>query len=95
MKTKTILKTIGFFIGWLLSFQLIGVGTYLMNQPSNLAFTAGVVVFLLVVVSILGSAYNFVKTAAQLVTEYVNSKEVKQEEPEQEVEEEVKQDKQE
>jgi len=74
MKTKTILKTIGWFIGWLLSFQLIGVGTYLMNKPSNLTFTAGVVFFILNAGAIFGCAYNFTKTAAQLVTEYRENK---------------------
>ncbi len=93
MKTKTILKTIGWLIAWLVSFQFISTGVHLMNQPSNLAFTAGIVLFLLTIVSIFGSAYSFTKTAAQLVTEYRESREGKQEEPEQELEEEVKQDK--
>jgi len=76
MKTKTILKTIGWLIGWLLSFQWIGVGTYLMNQSSNLTFTAGVVFFILNGVSIFGCAYKFSQAAAQLVTEYIESREV-------------------
>jgi uncharacterized membrane protein required for colicin V production len=74
MKTKTILKTIGFFIGWLLSFQLIGVATYLMNQPSNLAFTSGVLCWGLIVVSIFTCAYKFSQAAVQLVTEYRENK---------------------
>lgn len=82
MKTATILKTIGWLITWLISFQWIGAAASLMNQPSNLAFTAGVVFFLLIVVSIMGSAYNFSKSAAQLVTEYRESKEVKQDKQE-------------
>jgi hypothetical protein len=53
-----------------------------MNQPSNLAFTAGVIFFLLIIVSILGSAYNFSKSAVQLVTEYRESREVKQDKQE-------------
>jgi len=82
MKTKTILKTIGWFITWLVTFQFIGAGVSLMNQPSNLAFTAGVIFFLLIIVSILGSAYNFSKSAVQLVTEYRESREVKQDKQE-------------
>jgi uncharacterized membrane protein required for colicin V production len=82
MKTKTILKTIGFFIGWLLSFQLIGVGTYLMNKPSSVAFTAGVVFFILNAGAIFGCAYKFSQAAAQLVTEYIESREVKQDKQE-------------
>jgi amino acid permease len=82
MKTKTILKTIGFFIGWLLSFQLIGVGTHLMSQPSNISFTFGIVCYGLIVVSIFICAYKFTQSAAQLVTEYRENKEVKQEKEE-------------
>ena len=74
MKTKTILKTIGWFIGWVVSFQLIEVAPYLMNQPNSMAFTVGVVCFLLNSISIFGCACNFVETAAQLVTEYRESK---------------------
>jgi hypothetical protein len=82
MKTKTILKTIGFLIGWIVSFQLIGVGTSLMNQPSNLSFTFGVICFLLIVISIFTCAYKFSQAAVQLITEYRESKEVKQEKEE-------------
>jgi hypothetical protein len=74
MKAKTILKTIGFFIGWLVSFQLIGVGTYLMNQPSNVALTFGIVCYGLIVVSIFTCAYKFSQAAVQLVTEYRENK---------------------
>lgn len=95
MKTTTILKTIGFFIGWLLSFQLIGVGTSLMNQPSNLSFTFGVLAALSTIGAIGYFAWNLGGYMGKLSKEYLESKEVKQEEPEQEVEEEVKQDKQE
>ena len=95
MKTVTILKTIGFFIGWLLSFQLLGVGTSLMNQPSNISFTFGVLASLATVVTIFYFAWNLGVNMSKLSREYLESKEVKQEEPEQEVEEEVKQDKQE
>ena len=82
MKTKTILKTIGWFIGWLVSFQLIGVITYLMNQPSNVAFTAGVAFFILNGGATFGCAYKFTLAAAQLVTEYIENKEIKQDKQE-------------
>jgi hypothetical protein len=74
MKTKTSLKTIGWFIGWLVSFQLIGVGTYLMNKPSSVAFTVGVICWGLIVVSIFTCAYKFSQAAVQLITEYRDSK---------------------
>ena len=95
MKTKTILKTIGLFIGWLLSFQLIGVGRFLMNQPSNVSFTFGVLAIVATIGATAYFSFNFGYEVARLGSEYLESKEVKQEEPEQEVEEEVKQDKQE
>ena len=79
MKTKTILKTIGFFIGWLLSFQLIGVGTSLMNQPSNISFTFGIVCYGLIVVSIFTCAYKFLQAAVQLITECKDIKTTKKE----------------
>lgn len=93
MKTKTILKTIGFFIGWLLSFQLIGVATYLMNQPSNISFTFGALAAVATIGTIVYFAWNTGGYMAKLLKEYSESREVKQEEPEQELEEEVKQDK--
>ena len=82
MKTKTILKTIGFLVGWIVSFQLLDVTTYLMNQPSSVAFTVGVICWGLIVVSIFTCAYKFSQAAVQLVTEYRESREVKQDKQE-------------
>ena len=93
MKTKTILKAIGWFIGWLLSFQLLGVGTSLMNQPSNISFTFGMLVSFSTFATMFYFAWNVGGYASKLLREYIESTN-KQEEPEQEVEE-VKQDKQE
>jgi cation transport regulator ChaC len=53
-----------------------------MNQPSNLTFTAGVVFFILNAGAIFGCAYKFSQAAAQLVTEYVKSREVNQDKQE-------------
>jgi cytosine/uracil/thiamine/allantoin permease len=78
MKTTTILKTIGFFIGWLLSFQLLGVGTHLMNQPSNISFTFGVLASLATLGTILYFAWNVGGYMAKLSREHSESKEVKQ-----------------
>jgi len=77
MKTKTILKTIGFFIGWLLSFQLLGVGTHLMSQPSNISFTFGVLVTVLIFGTIGYFAWNVGGYMAKLLGECRDSKEVK------------------
>lgn len=82
MQTKTILKAIGFFIGWLLSFQLIGVGTYLMNQPSNVSFTFGVLVAVTTIGTILYFAWNLGGYMGKLSKEYLESKEIKQEKKE-------------
>ena len=82
MKTKTILKTIGFLIGWLLSFQLIGVGTYLMNQPSNISFTFGVLASVTTVGTIFYFAWNLGKSIAKLLREHLESKKVKQDKKE-------------
>jgi hypothetical protein len=45
-----------------------------MNQPSNLAFTSGVLYWGLIVVSIFTCAYKFSQAAVQLVTEYRENK---------------------
>lgn len=82
MKTVTILKTIGFFIGWLLSFQLLGVGTSLMNQPSNISFTFGVLASLATVVTIFYFAWNLGVNMSKLSREYLESREVKQDKKE-------------
>jgi hypothetical protein len=78
MKRKTILKTIGFFIGWLASFQLICVGTHLMSQPSNILFTFG----MLVTVSTFGTIFYFAGSTgrymAKLLREHSESKEVEE-----------------
>ena len=83
MKTVTILKTIGFFIGWLLSFQLIGVATYLMNQPSNISFTFGLLAWLVTMGTIFYFAWNVGGYMAKLLREHLESKQVKQEKEEQ------------
>ena len=82
MKTTTILKTIGFFIGWLLSFQLLGVGTSLMNQPSNISFTFGVLASVATLGTIFYFAWKFGGYMAKLSREYSESKEVKQDKKE-------------
>ena len=78
MKTTTILKTIGFSIGWLLSFQLIGVGTYLMNQPSNISFTFGALALVATFGTMFYFGWNTGGYMAKLLGEYRDSKEVKQ-----------------
>lgn len=43
MKRLTILKTVAFFIGWLILIQLLPVGLHIMNKPSIIYFTLGVI----------------------------------------------------
>ncbi len=69
MKTRTILKTIGFFIGWIISFQLIDVGTYLMNQPSSVSFTIGVLLTIFIIGTIFLCAHNFAQNVSKLFRE--------------------------
>jgi hypothetical protein len=76
MKTVTILKTIGFFIGWLLSFQLLGVGTSLMNQPSNISFTFGVLASVATFGTIFYFAWNVGGYMAKLLGEYRDSEKI-------------------
>lgn len=79
MKAVTILKAIGFLIGWIVSFQLIGVGTYLMNQPSNISFTFGVLASVATFGTIFYFAWNLGGYMGKLSKEYLESKEDKQE----------------
>lgn len=79
MKTKTILKTIGFFIGWLLSFQLIGVGSNLMNQSSNLLFTLGALMTIVTLVCTVFFAWYLGGYTGKLYKEYLESKQNKKE----------------
>jgi hypothetical protein len=74
MKTVTILKTVGFFIGWLLSFQLLDVGTSLMNQPSNISFTFGVLALVATFGTIFYFAWNTGGYMGKLLREYTESK---------------------
>ncbi len=82
MKTKTILKTIGFLIGWIASIQLISVGFHIMNQPSNVAFPLGLLFTLLLFTSAITCAGKFGSTLVDLYFEYRDSKEVKQDKKE-------------
>ena len=82
MKTKTILKTIGFFIGWIGSLQLISVGFHIMNQPSSVAFPLGLLLTLVVFTSAIICAGKFGSTLVDLIFEYRESKKVKQDKKE-------------
>ena len=79
MKKKTILRTIGLFIGWLISFQLIGVGYGLMNQPSNLLFTLGALVTAVTLVGTVCFAWHLGGYTGKLYKEYLESKQIKKE----------------
>lgn len=43
MKRLTIIKPVAFFIGWLIMIQLLPVGLHIMNKPSSIYFTLGVI----------------------------------------------------
>jgi hypothetical protein len=69
MKTKTILKTVGWFMGWIVSFQIIDVGIHLMNKPSNIAFTFGLLLSAATIVISSVCAFNLAKSIFQLIKE--------------------------
>jgi hypothetical protein len=81
MKTRTILKAIGYFIGWIVSFQLIDVGTHLMNQPSSVSFTTGVLLTIFIIGTIFLCAHNFAQNVSKLVQEN-REKKIKQDKQE-------------
>ena len=70
MKVTTVLKTIGWFVGWVLSFHLISVTVYLMNQPSNISFTFGVLTSVATFGTIFYFAWNTGVHIARLLREY-------------------------
>ena len=74
MKTKTILKTIGFFIGWIVSLQFISVGFHIMNQPSDVAFPLGFLLTLASLISLILCVGKFGSTLVDLYFEYKDSK---------------------
>jgi hypothetical protein len=55
MKKLTILKTVAFLVGWIVSFQLIPTGLHLMSSPSSVKFVLG----LLFAISTIGSTFYF------------------------------------
>jgi len=77
MKRKTILKTIGWFVGWIISFQLIPVGTHLMNQPISITFTFGILISVTTIGTVLYFSWNLGGYVAKLLREYLESREVK------------------
>ena len=74
MKRKTILKAIGFLFGWLVSFQLMSVGLNIMSKPSNIYFTLGALLELVVLFGIFYFAGRLGQAIANLVMEYKDNK---------------------
>lgn len=79
MKTKTILKTIAFLIGWIVSFQLIPTGLHIMSKPSSIYFTLGILFEILAIGNTFYFAFKFGEYGAILFGEYRKSKNFKQE----------------
>jgi hypothetical protein len=74
MKTTTILKTFGYFIGWMVTFQFFDEGFELMNQPSSFKFNVGVGLVILVVFSLSWFGSKLYKMGGELHQEYSESK---------------------
>ena len=79
MKKVTILKTITFFIGWIISVQLVPVGLELMSKPNSIYFTLGLLLALATTIGAFYFAAKFGWTVADLVTEYLENRKNKQE----------------
>jgi len=78
MKTKTILKTLGFFIGWVTSLLILPIGLRLMNQPNTIYTVLGMLISLALTTSSIIFAGKCGWHACDLISEYRDSKKVKQ-----------------
>lgn len=79
MKKVTILKTITFLMGWIISFQIVPVGLEMMSKPSSLYFTLGLLLALATTIGSLYFSAMFGWSLANLCREYQKSRKNKQE----------------
>ena len=79
MKKVTILKTITFLIGWIISFQLMPVGLELMSKPNSIYFTLGLLLGVVTTIGTFYSAFKFGWYVAELYREYLENRKNKQE----------------
>jgi putative effector of murein hydrolase LrgA (UPF0299 family) len=78
MKTETIFKTIVFFIGWIVSLLILPMGLRLMSQPNTVYTVLGILISLALTLSAIILAGKCGWSASDLVSEYRDSKKVKQ-----------------
>jgi putative effector of murein hydrolase LrgA (UPF0299 family) len=78
MQTKTILKTLGFFIGWVVSLLILPMGLRLMSQPNTIYTVLGIIITLALTASTFILAGKCGWYASDLISEYRDSKKVKQ-----------------
>jgi len=69
MRKLTILKTVAFFIGWLLSILYIPTGLHLMSSPSNVKLILGILFAIGTIGGAFHFAFKFRESAAKLVSE--------------------------
>lgn len=82
MKTTTILKAIGYPVGWFITIHLIPLGFHLMNQPNSIVSTLGFLVSTVLFISMIILAGMSGSSLVDLVFEYRESKKVKQDKQE-------------
>ena len=78
MKTQTIFKTIAFFIGWIVSLLILPMGLRLMSQPNTIYTVLGMLISLALTSSAIILAGKCGWYASDLVSEYRDSKKVRQ-----------------
>jgi hypothetical protein len=78
MKTETIFKTIVFFIGWIVSLLILPMGLRLMSQPNTVYTVLGILITTALVASSIIFAGKCGSHAADLVSQYRDSKKFKQ-----------------
>ena len=69
MKTRTILKTVGFFIGWLLSILYVPAGLHLMSSPSTVKLVLGILFAIATIGGAFHFAFKFGEYVAKLISE--------------------------
>lgn len=78
MKTQTIFKTIVFFIGWIVSLLILPMGLRLMSQPNTIYTVLGMLISIALTASAILLAGKCGWYASDLVSQYIDSKKVKQ-----------------
>ena len=69
MKKLTMLKTVAFFIGWVLSALYIPAGLHLMSSPSTVKLVLGILFAIATIGGAFHFAFKFGESVAKLISE--------------------------